>query len=39
MWYTYKIATTLAANCPILQNLVPIKSGDITKNDKIYEFI
>ena len=24
-WYTYKIITTLAANYPILQNLVPNK--------------
>ena len=34
-WYTYKITTTLAANSPILQNLVPNKSWDIAILSKL----
>ena len=38
--YTFKITTTLAANYPILQILVPNKNWDIgiDQNDKIHEF-
>ena len=38
-WYTYKIATTLAANYPIFQTWYQIKNKtwSFDQNDKIYE--